>query len=102
MDALIQDFRQAYTGLKGDQLAETLRPDIQLYSNKLQSIWNRGDARSSQSDLQFLFYQDHSRPRLSKEETTGWYEIYMAYWKAVGEILAVEGLRSDAKVCSSN
>ncbi|KAI1251680.1 COP9 signalosome complex subunit 8 [Eutypa lata] len=102
MDALIQDFRQAYTGLKGDQLAETLRPDIQLYSNKLQSIWNRGDARSSQSDLQFLFYQDHSRPRLSKEETTGWYEIYMAYWKAVGEILAVEGLRSDAKSTWTN
>lgn len=98
MDALIQDFRLARTSLNGDQLAETLRPNVQLYSSKLQSIWGRGDARTAQADIQFLFYQDHSRPRLSKEETTGWYEIYIAYWKAVGEILAAEGLRSDVKV----
>lgn len=99
MDTLIQDFRQAYSGLKGDQLAETLRPDVQLYASKLQSIWGRGDARSAQSDIQYLFYQDPSRPRLSKEETTGWYEIYVAYWNALGEILAAEGLRGDVKVC---
>ncbi|RYP17008.1 hypothetical protein DL765_004769 [Monosporascus sp. GIB2] len=97
MDTLIQEFRAAYTSVKGDQLAETLRPDIQSYAGKLQAIWNRGDARSAKADLQFLFYQDHSRPRLSKDETNGWYEIYLAYWKAVGEILAAEGLRTDAK-----
>ncbi|RYO84441.1 hypothetical protein DL766_009199 [Monosporascus sp. MC13-8B] len=97
MDTLIQEFRVAYTSVKGDQLAETLRPDIQSYAGKLQVIWNRGDTRSAKADLQFLFYQDHSRPRLSKDETNGWYEIYLAYWKAVGEILAAEGLRTDAK-----
>ncbi|RYP54774.1 hypothetical protein DL768_000502 [Monosporascus sp. mg162] len=97
MDTLIQEFRVAYTSVKGDQLAETLRPDIQTNADKLQAIWNRGDARSAKADLQFLFYQDHSRPRLSKDETNGWYEIYLAYWKAVGEILAAEGLRTDAK-----
>ncbi|RYP64233.1 hypothetical protein DL771_008857 [Monosporascus sp. 5C6A] len=97
MDTLIQEFRVAYTSVKGDQLAETLRPDVQSYADKLQAIWNRGDARSAKADLQFLFYQDHSRPRLSKDETNGWYEIYLAYWKAVGEVLAAEGLRTDAK-----
>ncbi|RYP12838.1 hypothetical protein DL767_011063 [Monosporascus sp. MG133] len=97
MDTLIQEFRVAYTSLKGDQLAETLRPDIQSDAGKLQAIWNRGDARAAKADLQFLFYQDHSRPRLSKDETNGWYEIYLAYWKALGEILAAEGLRTDAK-----
>ncbi|RYP69815.1 hypothetical protein DL769_005167 [Monosporascus sp. CRB-8-3] len=97
MDTLIQEFRAAYTSVKGDQLAETLRPDTQSYAGKLQAIWNRGDARSAKADLQFLFYQDHSRPRLSKDETNGWYEIYLGYWKAVGEILAAEGLRTDAK-----
>lgn len=101
MDALIHDFRAAYTGLKGDQLAETLNPDVRVHSDKLISIWNRGDARTAQSDLQFLFYQDRSRPRLTKEETTGWYEIYMAYWKALGEILAAEGLGSGPKVRNS-
>ena len=98
MDALIHDFRVAYTSLKGDQLAETLSPDVKSYSSKLVSIWNRGDTRTAQAVLQFLFYQDLSRPRLTKEETTGWYEIYLAYWKALGEILAAEGLRKDAKV----
>ncbi|KAI0452483.1 PCI domain-containing protein [Xylaria acuta] len=99
MDGLIRQFRAAYAATNGEQLAETLNPDIQAHSAKLQAIWGRGDPRSMTSDLNFLFHQDQARfsTRLSKEETSGWYAIYTAYWKAVGEILAVEGLRSDAK-----
>ncbi|KAI8629684.1 PCI domain-containing protein [Xylariaceae sp. FL1651] len=96
MDGLIRQFRVAYGAMKGDQLAETLDPDIHAHSARLQALWGRGDLRSMTSDLNFLFYQDQSRVRLSKEETAGWFEIYTAYWKAVGEILAVEGLRGDA------
>jgi hypothetical protein len=97
MDALIHEFRLAYSGMKGDQLAETLRPDMQLHAARLRSLWDRGDARSTKADLNFLFHQDHARVRLSKEETSGWLEIYFAYWKAVGEILAAEGQRVDAR-----
>ncbi|KAI0001232.1 PCI domain-containing protein [Xylariaceae sp. FL0662B] len=97
MDSLIQEFRVAYLAMRGDQLAETLHPDVQANPTKLLSIWGRGDQRAVTADLNFLFCQDHSRIVLSKEETTGWIEIYLVYWKALGEILAVEGLRNDAK-----
>ncbi|KAI0151662.1 PCI domain-containing protein [Xylariaceae sp. FL1272] len=97
MDCLIHEWRAAFTACKGDQLAETLHPDLQTHQAKLQAVWGRGDSRSTETDLIFLFQKDKSRPQLSKEEATGWVEIYKAYYKAVGEILAAEGLRSDAQ-----
>lgn len=100
MDALIHEFRTAFVEIKGDRLAETLHPDVQANAAKLQALWGRGNVRDVTADLDFLFYSDPSRPRMSQKETAGWVEIYLSYWKAVGEILAVEGLRSDAKVCS--
>jgi hypothetical protein len=102
MDGLVRQFRAAYAATNGEQLADTLYPDIQAHSAELQALWGRGDLRSTTSDLNFLFHQDQARLsiRLSKDETNGWFAIYTAYWKAVGEILAVEGLRGDAQVSS--
>ncbi|GAP88772.1 putative COP9 signalosome complex subunit 12 [Rosellinia necatrix] len=99
MDGLIRQFRVAYSATNGEQLAETLNPDVQAHSAKLQAIWGRGDIRSMSADLHFLFHQDQARfsARLSKEEANGWCAIYNAYGKAVGEMLAVEGLRGDAQ-----
>ncbi|KAI1636475.1 PCI domain-containing protein [Biscogniauxia mediterranea] len=98
MDGLIHEFRVAYAGMKGDQLAETLRPDTQLYANKLRALWGRGDFHAANADLEFLFKHDHSRVRLaSKDETEGWLAIYFSYYKAVGEILAAEGPLNGSK-----
>ncbi|KAI1323771.1 PCI domain-containing protein [Xylariaceae sp. FL0255] len=96
MDALIHQFRAAYTAIKGDQLAETFNPGTPTNANKLLAVWGRGDPRQMASDLQFLFNHDQSRVRIPKEETAGWFEIYKSYWRAVGEILAAKGLRRDA------
>ncbi|KAI0188418.1 PCI domain-containing protein [Astrocystis sublimbata] len=99
MDGLIRQFRVAYAATNGEQLAETLNSELPTHAAKLQALWGRGDARSTTSDLNFLFNQDQARfsIRLSKDEMNGWFAIYNAYWKAVGEILAVEDLRGDAK-----
>ncbi|KAI1771181.1 PCI domain-containing protein [Hypoxylon cercidicola] len=102
MDALIQEFRPAFVDLNGDRLAETFSPDVQANAAKLQAIWGRGNLRDVTADLDFLFYSDPSRPRMSQQETTGWVEMYLSYWKAVGEILAVHGLRNDAKTSNSS
>ncbi|KAI0377667.1 PCI domain-containing protein [Hypomontagnella monticulosa] len=96
MDTLILEFKTAFASMKGDRLAETLRPDVQLYSKKLLSIYGGGNIEDAEADLKYFLDTDPSRPRLSREEANGWYEIYLAYWSALGEILAVEGLR-DAK-----
>ncbi|KAI1827122.1 PCI domain-containing protein [Xylaria intraflava] len=99
MDGLIRQFRVAYAAMNGEQLAETLSPDTLAHSAKLRAVWGNGDARSMTSDLNFLFYQDQARfnIRLSKDEANGWHAIYTAYWKALGEILAVEGFRRDVQ-----
>ncbi|KAI0396517.1 PCI domain-containing protein [Xylariaceae sp. FL0594] len=99
MDGLIRDFRAAYAYTNGEQLAETLNPDVPAHSAKLLAIWGDGDQRSMTSDLDFLFHKDKARHtvRLSDKETSGWYAIYSAYWKALREILAVEGLLPDVQ-----
>ncbi|KAI5864933.1 PCI domain-containing protein [Durotheca rogersii] len=97
MDYLIQDFRAAYAELRGDRLAETLRPDVQAYPSKLLSVWGRGNYRDVKGDLSFLFYNNLPRSGLSisRDEAAGWIEVYLAYWKALGLILAAEGIRDN-------
>ncbi|KAI0126936.1 PCI domain-containing protein [Xylariales sp. AK1849] len=96
MDALIKEFRVAYAAEKGNDLAKTLIPDLLESSDKLLAIWESGGSQSIQEDLRFLFVRDKSAQlRLSREESEGWQSIYFAYWKALGEILAVEGRRKD-------
>lgn len=102
MDALIKDFRKAYANERGNDLASTLTPDPTTSPERLLAIWESGrNAQAIKDDLRFLFVQDKSAQlRMSREEAQGWQEVYLAYWKAIGEILAVEGRRRDgAKVC---
>lgn len=94
MDALIKEFKAAYAGQNGNELAKTLTPDVQLNAARLMAVWDSGDAQSIKDDLRFLFVRDKStRLKMSPDEAEGWQEIYYSYWKALGEILAVEGLR---------
>ncbi|ORY57154.1 uncharacterized protein BCR38DRAFT_449778 [Pseudomassariella vexata] len=96
MDALMQEFKTAYSAEKGNDLAKTLSPYLPESPEKLRSIWESGDSRTIREDLEFLFTQGNpARLRLSREESGGWQEVYFAYWKALGEILAVEGQRTD-------
>lgn len=101
MDALIKEFKAAYAGQHGNELARTLTPDVQLNAARLMAVWESGDAQSIKDDLRFLFVRDKSaRLKMSPDEAEGWQEIYYSYWKALGEILAVEGLRKTrVKVC---
>ncbi|KAI0023877.1 PCI domain-containing protein [Xylariomycetidae sp. FL0641] len=97
MDSLIHDFRVAYAMKEGDRLAETLCPDIPKYGNRLQAIWIRGEVGVASDDLNFLFYKDNARVKMPRDEAAGWVEVYLSYYKAVGAILAAEGLLNDAK-----
>lgn len=94
MDALIKEFRAAYAGQHGNDLARTLTPDMQLNAARLMAVWESGNVQSIKDDLRFLFVRDKSgRLHMSPDEAEGWQEIYYSYWKALGEILAAEGLR---------
>lgn len=102
MDSLIKEFKTAYAGQLGNDLAKTLTPDIPNNAAQMMSVWESGNSQSIKEDLKFLFVRDKSaRLNMSSDEAVGWQEIYHSYWKALGEILAVEGLRkSRVKVCS--
>ncbi|KAH8197558.1 hypothetical protein TruAng_008294 [Truncatella angustata] len=97
MDALIKEFRKAYAEERGNDLARTLTPDLTEAPSKLLAVWESAkNAQSIKDDLQFLFVRDKSvKLGISREESQGWQEVYLAYWKALGEILAVEGQRRD-------
>ncbi|KAH9906208.1 PCI domain-containing protein [Xylariomycetidae sp. FL2044] len=97
MDSLIREFNIAYHAGNGDQLGETVHPDLTRYGARMKNAWANGNERSVKEDLKYLFYQDQGRVRLSKVEAEGWESLYLAYWTALGEILAAEGLRHDAK-----
>jgi COP9 signalosome complex subunit 12 len=101
MDALIREFRVAYAANRGNDLAETLSPDVAAQPEKLAAIWSSGSSHSVEKDLKFMFKHDQSaRLEMSRSEPEGWIEVYHCYWKAVGEILAAEGQKRDgAKVC---
>jgi hypothetical protein len=100
MDALIKEFRVAYVSEQGNDLARTITPDLTASPEKLLAIWKSGGSQTIKEDLRFLFTRDKSAQlRMSREEAEGWQEIYFYYWKALGELLAVEGRRTDgAKV----
>ncbi|KAK6820470.1 Protein CSN12-like protein [Apiospora arundinis] len=94
MDSLIKEFKTAYAGQLGNDLAKTLTPDIPNNAAQMMSVWESGNSQSIKEDLKFLFVRDKSaRLNMSSDEAVGWQEIYHSYWKALGEILAVEGLR---------
>lgn len=96
MDALIKEFRAAYAAEQGNDLAKTVTPDFSTSAEKLQAIWKSGGPQSVKEDLRFLFLRDKSAQlRMSREESECWQEIYFCYWKALGEIMAVEGRRAD-------
>ncbi|KAK6072868.1 PCI domain-containing protein [Seiridium cupressi] len=97
MDALVREFRKAYAGERGNDLAKSITPDLSESPAKYISVWESGrNAQAIKDDLQFLFVRDKSAQlRMSREEAQGWQEVYLAYWKALGEILAVEGHRRD-------
>ncbi|ETS81218.1 Protein CSN12 [Pestalotiopsis fici W106-1] len=97
MDALVKEFRKAYANERGNDLASTLTPDLSTSPERLLAVWESGrNAQAIKDDLRFLFVQDKSAQlRMSREEAQGWQEVYLAYWKAIGEILAVEGRRHD-------
>src|SRR5665213_1299650 len=99
MDAIFRDFGTAqYTG-NGYVLSRTLTPE--LSRRELQSIWKSTNDHDAKGFIRRGLQNGNSSSSVSGDELQGWVEVYLAYWKAVGEILLVdEQGRSGGKVCS--
>lgn len=87
MDALIRDFARVYNAEDGYGLEAILSPLAPLNdSGRLYALHRGTNAYSVQSDVRAGL----NALRLDKAEANVWLEVFVAYWKAVGEILAAE------------
>lgn len=98
MDIFFRDFQSAHLSRRGPLLATTLKPIAPAEDlTRLRRFFNSPTSFTIQGDLRSgLLAHSNTEVRFSKAEGNGWVDIYVAYWKAVGEILAIEdGIKSD-------
>ena len=98
MEVLFHDFEQAQIDGAGPLLSTTLTPIAPPEDpRRLQRFYNASNSASIVSDLRAgLLAHGRTQVRFSKGEGNAWIDVYAAYWKAVGEISAIEeGTRSD-------
>ncbi|KAE9963716.1 hypothetical protein BLS_008984 [Venturia inaequalis] len=90
MDAVLDIFREAYAEESGYKLAESITPVAPADdAGLLYGFYRSSSVYTIQGDLKSAIVYS-GNPRLQKQEAHAWVELYMAYWKAIGELLAVE------------
>ncbi|KAL8685194.1 MAG: hypothetical protein Q9218_007912 [Villophora microphyllina] len=89
MDTIFQVFHQAQSQYNGPLLASTLSPIPSTNDpTLLRRFYKDSNVFSLQGDVQKYI---KARPSyLPNPEATAWIDVYVAYWKALGEILRAE------------
>ena len=98
MDILLTKFQEAHLSGSGQLLSSTLVPEAPLNDPcRLRRLSHSSHHVSIQADLRSgLLGHTNTEVRLSKAEGNAWVEVYAAYWKTIGEIVAIsEGKRSN-------
>jgi len=101
MDLIFEDFRNAYSVGKGYELAQTLSPEPPpSQPDRLYNFFRSTNFAAVKNDFRYRILYDNTSPfKLPADEGNGWVEIYVAYWKAIGEILNAENApKANAKV----
>ncbi|KAL5876849.1 COP9 signalosome (CSN) subunit [Pyricularia oryzae] len=89
MDKLFDQFAKAVSEGNGPLLSKTLLPgESNEDLDRLHSIWRSATSQDVKNSV-----RTHIRKRtnLPRDEVEGWLEVYIAFWKAIGEILGVHG-----------
>ncbi|KAL8895799.1 MAG: hypothetical protein Q9207_008000, partial [Kuettlingeria erythrocarpa] len=89
MDTIFQAFHLAQYQGSGHSLAATLTPISPPHDpTLLRRFYNDSNGSAIETDIQR--YLRMTQSPLSKAESTAWRDIYVAYWKVIGEILRAE------------
>lgn len=97
MQNLFDDVGTAFANSNGWDLARTLSPIAPSDDpDRLRLFWQSTNHHAAKQDIKhFLLESLSGRVTLDRDYTRtvigGWVEVYVAFWKAIGEILAVEG-----------
>jgi hypothetical protein len=92
MNVLFEEFAKAHAMQNGYEIAQTLSPvPPPNQPHKLKGVWQSTNAHSAKGDIKhFIKSSTSNRRNIDSDELNGWVEVYVAYWKALGEILAGE------------
>ncbi|GBF62381.1 hypothetical protein TMEN_4921 [Trichophyton mentagrophytes] len=88
MTSLFAEFKKAQSAGSGEALAATLNPvDIP----RLRAFYNTTNSLSVASDIRYGLLQDRvTGTKLPKQEGNVWVDIYIAFWKAAGELVKLD------------
>lgn len=90
MDAILTDFKRAFATGNGYGVAATITPVPPPQDAGLLYAFQRStNVFSVQSDVRHGI-SSYNNVGLTKAEINAWTEVYVAYWKAVGEVLNAE------------
>ena len=92
MDSIYIHFQLAHIEQSGPLLAETLSPEASVEDpNRLRSIVHSSTISSIQQDVRLgLLSHTNTKVRFTKAEGNTWVDVYIAYWKAIGEIVSAQ------------
>lgn len=92
MNELFEEFTKAHAVRNGYLLAQTLSPvALPDEAFRLKKIWQSTNSHSAKGDIKRFI---KTQANLDPNGVSGWVEVYAAYWKALGEILAGEDGKS--------
>ena len=92
MELTFRDFQQAHLIRSGPLLSTTLTPLAPSHApDRLRDFYQSSNSLSIQHDTRIgLVSHANTELRFSKAEGNTWVELYVAYWRAIGDILAAE------------
>ncbi|MCJ1271264.1 COP9 signalosome (CSN) subunit [Lobaria immixta] len=98
MDILFRDFREAQIRGSGPLLASTIKPVAPADNpNQLRAFYYGSNMFSIVSDIRSgILAHSNTDVRFLKPEGNAWADLYVAFWKAIGELLDAEGSTSKA------
>lgn len=92
MDLIFRDFKQAQLIASGPLLSTTITPIAPTDSrDRLKDFHAASSSFSVQQDVRYgILHHANTDARFSKSEGHAWVDVYVAYWKAIGEIITVK------------
>jgi hypothetical protein len=99
MDDMFVDFREAHQIWSGPLLSTTLLPiNPDSNPNRLVRFYRDSDESKIQADVRYQI----SGVRLSNAESKAWVDVYISFWKAIGELLQAEKLAREGRGADSD
>ncbi|KAF2189205.1 hypothetical protein K469DRAFT_701814 [Zopfia rhizophila CBS 207.26] len=99
MQAALEPFRQAHRAMNGYEVADSLKPIAPRHDpGRLYTFYRASNAHQVESEIRYALKYSKSSG-LTRNESSAWTEVLVSYWKAIGEILAIEEATNQGRLC---